>query len=242
MKNVSDTITSEEAPNHHSDNHVNQHYSDMLKLEDCIDLIPGQNKEPDYFSNMLPLDVDQDILNDQQQSQIVDDPFSQEVIHDKTDAFNNVTFRNPSHETIALEQEDAIASHRCRSRASTSSSAHRGTSERMLHERNPSGQRPRSAIPLHSTISPIADVKRPRSSLGIPANYNRPTSAHSSTSSITRIMMQDRSAEKLPYNETPDIFKPFCWKKTPHTHRFPNSTCKSCQDKEVKQLADMLAG
>ena len=94
-----------------------------------------------------------------------------------------------------------------------------------------------SSLPSGAVLDLLADMKHPKSSLIITTNFLF-------TSSITRIITRDRSVEILLYSESPDISNHSVGSRVTilNYFRFPWSTCRSCQDMEIKEMEDKQAG
>ena len=256
MKNVSDTINEERTPSRskiYKDSYEKQHYSDNPKIEDYLDYIPDNTFQPDFIPpSTPPLLEDDDNLLDSQQI-FAEAQLSQEKLLEETEAYKSVTFRNPTRETIATGHQRIFPDQRCPSRASTTSSNKDISPAKIENLLDYSEQRPRSAISLPLGGSQLPEMKRSKSSLGLyrerPPDKARPTSSHSSATSITRFINRAKSAEVPHRIETPEKVQRVYSagsnrnyrQQSYHTHTHCDSNCKSCQDTEIRRIADKLS-
>lgn len=258
MKNVSNAIGEEGMPAKNKTTQENSHvshFSENPKIEDYLDFIPDQNEAPDFEPPLSPpplLEDDPNFPDGEQFLQMPNADLSQERLLDEVEAFKNVTFRNPTRETIVSKRDLKSPGTRCLSRASSASML-RDTSSKTnnFFQDDSLEQRP---ISLNLGETHSSDLKRSKSSLGLcnekPFDKARPSSTQSSSTSVTRLINRAKSAEIPPSRiETPERVQRVYSAGTNrsykqhhhHHHKHSESNCKSCQEREIRKMADKLA-
>ena len=192
-----------------------------LKMEDYLDSIPDQDPEPESINQLSFSEDDQDIMDDQRRLETPHDMNMEEI-----EAYKKLTFRNPTRETIVLDKDKYPTNQRCSSRASRSP---------VIKDASPRrDKRCRTATPPCSPSGRLSEMKRPTTSLAAQAYSLRP----SSTISNSRFISREKN-ETLPTNPG-DMDRSY--RKNYRHNDFHEFSCKRCEDREIEEMADKLAG
>ncbi|XP_065059627.1 uncharacterized protein LOC135687098 [Rhopilema esculentum] len=263
MKNVSETINNEPPSRDvqkfkEADFPVPPYKSDYPKIEEYLDTNIDKNERPgfDGIVKAPSLPDEEDLFLDEQiiQQSLLDNQLSQAALEREVEEYKNVSFRHPTRETIVSPPDRKLLYSRGSSRSSIALNNKKTTDGRLAdydYHYDLSKQRSHSAMSMHVTGDKVSDRQRPKSSLGIydpKYSKGRPTSSSSSSRPSINITKRAKSVE-VPFRAgTPEVVqrvhsagsgRSSVCKLRKHFHNDP--TCSSCQEREIKRMAEKLA-
>jgi len=229
MTSVSESLDAEKGTRIQKNRVGKERATNGLKMEDHLDCIPDPDAEPESINQFSFSEDDQDIMDGQRRLET-----PHEMNMDEIESYKKLTFRNPTRETIVLEQDKYPTNQRCSSRTSRSPAIKDASPRR--------DKRSRTATPPCSASGRLSEMKRPTSSLAAQVHSLRP----SSTISNSRFISRERNG---PLANPPENIYPTNpgdmdrgYKKKYRHNGYHEFNSKRWEDREIEDMADKLAG